>query len=336
MTATDGERAFSAREEVLLRSLDDTVELGLVHECVAQANPDEVLSVVQEKTLGLIRSLVDDGLFEIGDEGNGLFVVWDLSVDEAIRRIRDVYVGQFDDQDAWYFFSRLKPTVKGEQVAEGLGENAGYFAPPSAEEIHSEQQRLASAASLVGVLADYVDDLSVIDAGAVPMWLTQLDLPARWQFARADYDGVGPARFAVYGPQADGRWSACETLALFSFTGCPPAQVVYDNSACTLRDLRAPLGDALSFLEPTITEPLSNGFPPDMIAVRTSGSFVFCQRWMWAQFNTYIACSAAAGQSRMLQQVLYVDSTLQKSLAADIAYLGHTVRQVFTAAASAP
>lgn len=90
--ATAGERAFSAREEVLLASLDDTVELGVVHQCVAQANPGEVLSIIQEQTLGLIRSLAGAGLFEVGDEGSGNFVVWDLSIDGAIQRIRDVYV----------------------------------------------------------------------------------------------------------------------------------------------------------------------------------------------------------------------------------------------------
>lgn len=183
---------------------------------------------------------------------------------------------------------------------------------------------------MVGVLAGYVGDLRVIDADAVPTWLTRVDPPAGWQRAETDHDGVGPARIVVHGLQADGRWSACETLTLFGFTGCPPAQVVYDNSDCTLRDLRAPLGDALSFLEPTITEPLSIDFRPEVIAVRTSGSFVFCQRWMWAQYNTYIACSDVPGGSRMLQQILYVDSALQNSLDADLTYLADTARQAFS------
>ena len=52
------------------------------------------MTEVQEETLQTIRSLVSDGLFELGDlsgEGGSL-VAWSGSLDESIQRISDVYV----------------------------------------------------------------------------------------------------------------------------------------------------------------------------------------------------------------------------------------------------
>ncbi|HEY1841533.1 MAG TPA: hypothetical protein VGG53_15175 [Mycobacterium sp.] len=58
---------MTARDEVLLRGLIDWVALQRVHARIARENSGEPLSVIQEKVLGLIRSLVTDGLFELGD-----------------------------------------------------------------------------------------------------------------------------------------------------------------------------------------------------------------------------------------------------------------------------
>jgi hypothetical protein len=58
---------MSARDEVLLRGLIDWVALERVHCRVARENAGEPLAVIQDKVLDLIRSLVTDGLFELGD-----------------------------------------------------------------------------------------------------------------------------------------------------------------------------------------------------------------------------------------------------------------------------
>jgi hypothetical protein len=119
---TDGEDVTSAREEVLLRGLIDWVALERVHSRVARENSGEPLSVIQNKTLDLIRSLVSDGLFEVGDlrTGDGRFGAWDTSLDESIQRIREVYVNKFDDEPAWWFVCWLDLTEIGQQVAEAF------------------------------------------------------------------------------------------------------------------------------------------------------------------------------------------------------------------------
>lgn len=333
MTAADDERALSARTGVLLWGLVDWVELDRIHGYVAQENPGEPLAIVQGKTLELIRSLASDGLVEIGDLGgkDGRFVAWDITLDESIQRIRNVYVNNFDDENTWPWFSWLCLTEKGHQVAEVLSERVGFATPAlTAEEVQAEQRRLAAAASLVDLVAGYVDGLNQLDADAVPEWLTQLGVPTGWQLAQlGDGSSVHPTRVVVCGPQDNGGWDASETLTLFSFTGTPPADVVYDNSDCTLRDLRAPLEDANTYLTPPTTEILATPAQSGVIAVRSSGFFVFCQRWLWAQYNTYIAGSELPAQGRMLQQCLYVDSTRRDALDADITCLADAVHQAF-------
>lgn len=113
---------MSARDEVLLRGLIDWVALERVHRRVAQENASEPLAVIQDKVLDLIRSLVTDGLVELGDLAtpNHRFRAWDIPLDEAIQQIRDVYVNHFDDDPEWWFYCWLRLTEKGRQLAEAI------------------------------------------------------------------------------------------------------------------------------------------------------------------------------------------------------------------------
>jgi hypothetical protein len=81
---------------------------------------------VQRETLKMIRSLVSDGLFELGDlsgEGGSL-VAWSESLDESIQKISNVYVAHYDDPPAWVFSARMELTDKGERVARALEDGA--------------------------------------------------------------------------------------------------------------------------------------------------------------------------------------------------------------------
>lgn len=116
---------MSAREEVLLWGLIDWVGFERVHWYVARENAGEPLSVIQCRTLDLIRSLVSDGLFELGElDDDCRFVAWSTPLDESIQRIREVYQPEYDNQDAWWFVCWLSPTEKGLQVAEAIEASA--------------------------------------------------------------------------------------------------------------------------------------------------------------------------------------------------------------------
>ncbi len=113
---------MSARDEVLLRGLIDWVALERVHRRVARENPEKPLADIQEEVLELIRSLVSEGLFELGDlaTSNHRFKAWDAPLDESIKRIRDVYVNHFDDESAWWFLCWLDATDEGLRAAKAI------------------------------------------------------------------------------------------------------------------------------------------------------------------------------------------------------------------------
>jgi hypothetical protein len=118
---TDSEHLMSAREDVLRWGLVDWVELDRIHGYVARENPDQPLSVIQNKTLDLIHSVVSDGMFKLGDlKQNSRFTAWSTRLDESIQRIRDVYVTNFEDQNTWPWFCWLDLTEKGQRVAEAI------------------------------------------------------------------------------------------------------------------------------------------------------------------------------------------------------------------------
>jgi hypothetical protein len=115
-------RPVTPRESVLLRGLVDWVALDRIHWDVAQANQGASLSVVQTRTLELIRSLVNEGLFELGDLSGpqGQFAAWDSPVDRSINRIQDVYVANFDAQNEWPWYCWLNLTEKGARLAQQI------------------------------------------------------------------------------------------------------------------------------------------------------------------------------------------------------------------------
>lgn len=111
------------RREILLDATGDEVSLTDVDFYVRQQNPSASVPEVQNKTLGVIRSLVADGLCILGAMSgeNGLFVPWNDSLDDSICRIADVYLSKYDDPSAWIWFAWLRITDKGVQVVREPG-----------------------------------------------------------------------------------------------------------------------------------------------------------------------------------------------------------------------
>jgi hypothetical protein len=176
---------------------------------------------------------------------------------------------------------------------------------------------------VVGVVARNVDALVQLGEENLPGWLTGLGVPPGWQLVRLEGSNAQPARMAVCGPQLDGGWDGCETINVFGFTGSPRDDVVCGNSDCTLRDL-----DAVD----VTTHILATPPVPGVTAVRSSGYFATAGLWVWAQYNTYVAGAEAPSQGRIVQQCLFVESSRQAALDADIAQLGDAVHRGFVSA----
>jgi hypothetical protein len=123
MTKPRIERMTTAREKVrealLAAGLADWVDLNAVHCHVKEERPSATESEVQRETLEMIRSLVSDGLFTLGDLSgeHGRFAAWDEPLDESIQKISDVYVTHYDDKPAWVWFAWMELTDKGKRVA---------------------------------------------------------------------------------------------------------------------------------------------------------------------------------------------------------------------------
>lgn len=111
-----------AAQEVLVYGTIDRIELGQIHWRVKEVSRGEPRQVLQQRTLELIAELIDGGLAEVGSVRNEAcgFVPWSGSLDEALSRIRSVYVDNYDDTAQWEWCCLLELTRKGELLARAV------------------------------------------------------------------------------------------------------------------------------------------------------------------------------------------------------------------------
>jgi hypothetical protein len=112
------------RDNLLLKGLSRPVALNAVDWKVKQQNPSASDAQVQQETLETIRSLVDDGLFRLGDVQKFRFVASKRPLDQSIHKISHRYVGHYDHPKRWMYSAWMKLTDKGQQLAESLEERA--------------------------------------------------------------------------------------------------------------------------------------------------------------------------------------------------------------------
>ncbi|MCV7078336.1 hypothetical protein [Mycobacterium szulgai] len=110
------------RAELLTSGLDDWVPLVEVETVINRACLADTLAAQQDLALRTIRSLLEDGLMQIGDlpHPGEKFAGWDISIDAAMQRVYDLFVGQYDDRASWDLTIWLGLTPAGEQLARTL------------------------------------------------------------------------------------------------------------------------------------------------------------------------------------------------------------------------
>ena len=123
------------------------------------------------------------------------------------------------------------------------------------------------------------------------------------------------------GTQPDGGWDACETVAVFGFTGFIPCQMILQSCDCTLRKL-----DAVDIQTNALPIATDDG----ACAVRSSGFFSVAGLRIWAQYSYYVLGSEVPGQGRIVQQCLFVESGRLSSLTEDVAQLGDVMYTAFS------
>jgi hypothetical protein len=93
------------------------VKTAINHYKLANTRPAQ-----QSLALQTIRSLLEDGLMQVGDlPGPGeTFPAWNLPIDAAMERLYDRFVRHNGDPDLWEFSIWLGLTESGKRLAEDL------------------------------------------------------------------------------------------------------------------------------------------------------------------------------------------------------------------------
>ena len=110
--------ALSAREKLLVEGLHDWLKLWQVHRHVAEENLSSSLEEVQQTVMGLVLSLISEGVAEIGGlrEHGARFERWSASPDASLRRLSVEYVDNFHDRAGWPWTVWLRLTDNGKSL----------------------------------------------------------------------------------------------------------------------------------------------------------------------------------------------------------------------------
>ncbi|MDT5101103.1 MAG: hypothetical protein QOC76_4840 [Mycobacterium sp.] len=109
-------------EDLLIEGLRDWIRLGEPHATFLFDNhtPKRRAAEAQQLTLSMIRELVSEGLFVLGvpdKKAPSGFKPWGLPLDEAMAKIEERYVANFDDRWGWTACAWLHLTEKGRALA---------------------------------------------------------------------------------------------------------------------------------------------------------------------------------------------------------------------------
>ena len=161
----------------------------------------------------------------------------------------------------------------------------------------------------------HVGSISLVPAAGLKYWLPGLDVPAGWAVAPALSDPARMTRMSLCRLTPEkAAWDGCEVIALYQFAGSVPEQVVRDSADRTLRDL-----DAINVVQdPATLPPAIRGN-----AVRSSGTFVLGDGWLWGQFANYIIDTGVIGG--LVEHSVLVRAPLRARLVRDIGELTESV-----------
>ncbi len=122
MTEPTADVVRTLRGDILAHGLSDWVSLAdlrgrLNRRGLATSDPAER----QQLMLAVIRSLLVDGLIEVGDipgPGDPGFLVWPGGVDAVMQKLTDRIVGRWEDPDSWEYATWMNLTAAGQATAE--------------------------------------------------------------------------------------------------------------------------------------------------------------------------------------------------------------------------
>ena len=125
------------REGILAGGHDDWVSMAEVRGYISRGHLADSVSDRQQLMLWTIRSLLQDGLVEVGDipgPSDPGFLVWPGTLDEVMAGLAERIVDQYDDPDSWEYSTWLNLTPKGNQASDDVvrqrsNRGTGHWSP---------------------------------------------------------------------------------------------------------------------------------------------------------------------------------------------------------------
>jgi len=108
------------RNDILAYGLYESVSLADVRGCLDRRQLAPAPADRQQLMLTTIRSLLADGLVEVGDIPGPTdpgFLVWSGGVDGAMQQLAERIVGRWTDPDSWEYSTWLNLTPAGQTAA---------------------------------------------------------------------------------------------------------------------------------------------------------------------------------------------------------------------------
>jgi hypothetical protein len=108
------------RGDILASGRDDWVSMAAVQGRISRGGLADSAAERQRLVVDTVRSLLLDGLVEIGDipgRGDPGFKPWPGTLDEVMTRFTDRFVRHYDDRLGWEYTIWLNLTAKGEQAS---------------------------------------------------------------------------------------------------------------------------------------------------------------------------------------------------------------------------
>jgi hypothetical protein len=109
------------RAELLISGLSDWVSLAEVQQIISHFQLADTDKERQDLILRTIRSLLEDGLMQIGElpGPDGTFPAWE-PIDVAMDRLRERFVNRYNEPASWDYSIWLGLTEAGRGVAKAL------------------------------------------------------------------------------------------------------------------------------------------------------------------------------------------------------------------------
>jgi hypothetical protein len=123
MTESRTTAQVTLRDDILAGGHDDWVSMAEVRGCISRGRLANAASERQQLTLQTIRSLLQDGLVEVGDipaPGDPGFLVWPGTIEDIMEGLTERIVGRSDDPDSWEYSTWLNLTPKGQLASDDV------------------------------------------------------------------------------------------------------------------------------------------------------------------------------------------------------------------------